>query len=502
MQNLTKTLDLHARLRPDAEALIYDDVRVTWRGLQARVRETAAGLHALGVGPDTIVALLMKNSAAFFDLVYAISHLGGVALPLNYRLSGPEINYIVTHAGAAMIIVDDELQGVAADLDLKVLTLDAASQKDSRERFGGRGAYVKASPRAGGDIYRLMYTSGTTDRPKGVVHTYDNFYWKSLDHIVALQLTADARLGVVGPLYHVGASDLPGFGAHVAGGCMIVLRDYDPRKTVEMIARESITGIWMAPVMTSGVLQLDRTPSMDSLRWCVGGGERTPEGRIRDFSRVFPNARYIDAFGMTETMSGDTFMEPGREIEKIGSVGRPLAFVDVEIRDESGASLPPGAEGELCIAGPKVTRGYWKDPDLTAAATFPDGYLRSGDVGYVDDDGFLYLTDRKKDMIISGGENIASSEVERVIYELDQVAEAAVVGRPDEKWGEVPVAFVVLRPGGRLSFADLDAHCRPRLAGYKRPKELFLAASLPRNPSGKILKRKLRDQISAVAENY
>lgn len=189
-------------------------------------------------------------------------------------------------------------------------------------------------------------------------------------------------------------------------------------------------------------------------------------------------------------------MEAGREIEKIGSVGRALAHIEIEIRDDNGRSVPAGEAGEICLRGPKITGGYWNDPDKTAASFYGD-WFRTGDVGYLDDDGFLYLTDRKKDMIISGGENIASSEVERVVYQIPGVREAAVIGVPDDKWGERPVAVVVLAPDATLDFDTMTAHCRAHLAGFKTPKELVIRDQLPRNPSGKVLKRVLREDLAA-----
>jgi fatty-acyl-CoA synthase len=252
--------------------------------------------------------------------------------------------------------------------------------------------------------------------------------------------------------------------------------------------------------MTTSILTCPDRDRYDvsSLRWAIGGGEKTPEARIRAFSQYFTNARYIDAYGLTETCGGDTFMEPGLEIAKIGSTGRPVAHVEIEIRDEAGNRLAPGENGEICLRGPKVTPGYWKDPAKTAAAFFGD-WFRSGDVGYLDGDGFLYLTDRKKDMIISGGENIASSEVERVIYELPQVREVAVIGMPDARWGERPVAVIVLADSATLELPALTEHCRKRLASFKVPKQLIIRDSLPRNPSGKILKRVLRAELEANA---
>jgi fatty-acyl-CoA synthase len=198
---------------------------------------------------------------------------------------------------------------------------------------------------------------------------------------------------------------------------------------------------------------------------------------------------------MTETLSGDTLMEAGREIEKIGSVGRALAHVEVEIRDADGRAVAPGISGEICLRGPKITRGYWRAPEKTRDS-FLGEWLRSGDVGHLDAEGFLYLTDRRKDMIISGGENIASSEVERVVYELPQVLDAAVVGVADPAWGERPVAVVVLKPGATLTLEVLQTHCRGKLAGFKVPKDLLVRGELPRNPSGKILKRALREEIA------
>jgi len=351
------------------------------------------------------------------------------------------------------------------------------------------------------DLFRLMYTSGTTDHPKGVTHTYTNFYWKCADHVVALGLGAGDRLLIAGPLYHVGAFDLPGMAVLWVGGMIAIERDFDPAHALSSIAREKLTGAWLAPVMLRAILTCPQRfeHNVTSLRWVIGGGERAPEPHVRAFSDFFRQGRYIDAYGMTETCSGDTLMEAGREVEKIGSVGRALAHVEIEIRDCDGRVVAPGIAGEICLRGPKVTRGYWRDAEKTRAAFYGD-WLRSGDIGHLDPDGFLYLTDRKKDMIISGGENIASSEVERVVYELPEVLDAAVIGVADPTWGERPVAVVVLKPETALTLDALQRHCRRKLAGFKVPKDLVVRRELPRNPSGKILKRVLREEIASVVK--
>ncbi|MGB3811638.1 MAG: AMP-binding protein [Shinella sp.] len=502
MFNLSRCLAVNAGQRPAAEALVYGELRLDWKTLEARVEHLAAALAGHGVGEGKIVALMMKNSPAYIELIYAISHLGAVVLPLNFRLSAEEVGYIANHAGAITIVADDIFEAQAAGAGLPLIVLDSAGQMDIGavllDASGGRRR-LSATPRRRDDIFRLMYTSGTTSRPKGVVHSYDNFYWKCFDHTLSLGLSESTRLLVVGPLYHVGGCDLPGLGVHLAGGTVVLLRDYEPRTVLETIERERIDGIWLAPVMANDILNLpaEGLPDVSSLRWCIAGGERTPESRIRAFFDRFAKARYIDAYGMTETVSGDTLMEPGREFDKIGSVGRALRFVEIEIRGEDGERLPPHEEGEICMRGPKVMREYWRDPQKTAEAFFPDGFLRSGDVGYIDDDGFLFITDRQKDMIISGGENIASSEVERVIYEHPAVKEAAVYARPHARWGEVAVAAVVLAEGQVMTYQQLLDHCRAHLAGFKCPKDMIVLAQLPRNPSGKVLKRTLRELDAA-----
>ena len=493
MINLSSFIAFHARRTPDRPALKYRGEEISYAVFDARIRRVAGWLAARGIGAGDVVAVLMKNSAAFLELVFAASHLGAVFLPINFRLSRDEVGYIAGNADARLLIADEELAGNAAGAT--VVLIDEAAQQ-SVTRLVGDAPPAPMHVRQPSELMRLMYTSGTTDRPKGVMLTYDNFYWKTADQTIALGLSAETRLLVVGPLYHVGALDLPGIAVLWHGGFIHIERNFEPEMALAAIAEDKLNAAWFAPVMTTAMLTcLTRNRyDVSSLKWAIGGGEKTPEVRIRAFSEYFRNARYIDAYGLTETVGGDTFMEAGREIEKIGSTGRAIAHVEIEIRGEDGERLPPNVNGEICLRGPKITRGYWKDPEKTAAAFFGD-WFRSGDVGYLDEDGFLYLTDRKKDMIISGGENIASSEVERVIYDLPEVREVAVIGLRDPRWGERPVAIIVLAEGASLELPALTEHCRARLASFKVPKELVIRDNLPRNPSGKILKRVLRAEL-------
>ena len=494
MVNLSSFIRYHATRTPQRLAIVYQDQRVSFAELLARIEKTAGYLAARGVGPDDVVAVMMKNSIAFVEIAFAVSHLGAVFLPINFRLAADEVEYIAGNAGAKLVFADAEFAGAVKNIASATL-LDAAAQADTGTLSGAHPA-APMHLRKPDDLFRLMYTSGTTDRPKGVMHTYDNFYWKCVDHVIALGLSANDRLLVTGPLYHVGAFDLPGMAVLWLGGMLYIHRDFEVEPVLASIAAEKLTCAWLAPVMTGAILAHPDRAKFDvsSLRWAIGGGERTPELRIRAFSDYFTNGRYIDGYGLTESCSGDTLMEAGREIEKIGSVGRALPHVEVEIRDAEGRALPNGQTGEICLRGAKITRGYWRDDKKTAASFYAD-WFRTGDVGYLDADGFLFLTDRVKDMIISGGENIASSEVERVVYQLPQVREAAIIGLPDDKWGERPVAVVALNAGHSLDYETLAKHCRAHLAAFKVPKQLILREHLPRNPSGKVLKRLLRDEL-------
>ena len=349
MINLSSFIAFHARRTPDRCALKYRGEDISYGNFDARVRQVGGWLASRGIGVGDVVAVLMKNSAAFLELVFATSHIGAVYLPINYRLSADEVAYIVGNSGAKLLIADEELANAAAGV-APVVLLDEAAQSTATHLAPGI-APAPMHVRQPGDLMRLMYTSGTTDRPKGVMLTYENIYWKSADQTLALGLNADTRLLVVGPLYHVGALDLPGIAVLWHGGLLSVHRNFEPEQALAAIESEKLNAAWFAPVMTTAILTCPTRDRYDvsSLKWAIGGGEKTPEARIRAFSGYFGNARYIDAYGLTETCGGDTFMEAGREIEKIGSTGSAIAHVEIEIRDDFGNRLPPGVNGEICL---------------------------------------------------------------------------------------------------------------------------------------------------------
>jgi acyl-CoA synthetase (AMP-forming)/AMP-acid ligase II len=340
-----------------------------------------------------------------------------------------------------------------------------------------------------------MYTSGTTGRPKGVMLTHANLAWKNLAHIAEFGFTS-ADLGLAcGPLYHVGALDLTTTSLIAAGATTIIHRVFDAAAVVDEIERSRVTTVWLAPAMVNAIMALADIEARDlsSVRVVINGGEKMPIPLIERIQRTFPSAWFADAYGLTETVSGDTFLDRDSLVTKLGSVGRPCRYLELDLWDEQGDPVAPGQRGEVVLRGPKVFTGYWRDPDATRTA-FRGGWFHTGDIGVRDDDGYLFIVDRLKDMIVSGGENIASSEVERVLYEHASVLEVAVVGRPDDRWGEVPVAFVVRRAAATASEQELIGHCRDRLARFKVPRAVVFVDALPRNPSGKVLKRELRDR--------
>jgi acyl-CoA synthetase (AMP-forming)/AMP-acid ligase II len=503
-------LEHHARRTPDKPLAVFGDDVVTFRGMEEWAAAVAAGLHDRGVGAGDVVGLLSYNNLEFLATIFAANHVGAIAMPINWRLAAPELRFILEHSGARALVCDGELvaladdaiDGLGADLARICIAGDAGSTeaREGWERFADLGVDVAPRPRAqaaGDDLHRLMYTSGTTGRPKGVMITHANLAWKNYAHVAEFGFTAEDVGLACGPLYHVGALDLVTTSMIAVGATTVVHRVFDAERVVEEIERSGVTLVWAAPAMVRAILDVPGIEARDlsSVRAIIAGGEKMPIPYIERLRNTFPSAWFADAYGLTETVSGDTFLDRESTVSKLGSVGRPCQYLELDIWDEHGASLPAGERGEVVLRGPKVFKGYWRDPDATSAA-FAGGWFHTGDIGVKDEDGYLSIVDRLKDMIVSGGENIASSEVERVLYEHGAVLEAAVVGRADERWGEVPVAYVVLSSTKATTPAELVEHCRRQLAKFKVPKDVVVIDALPRNPSGKVLKRELRDGSS------
>ena len=501
--NWVGVLEHHATRTPDRPVAVLGDDSVTYRGMADRAAAVAASLAERGVGRGDVVGLLAYNSIDFLTTIFAANHLGAIAMPINWRLAAAEVRFILEHSEARALVCDDTTVDVATEAakdapDLVRVCISSERHGDW-ERFADLRTEADPPERAhasGDDVHRLMYTSGTTGRPKGVMITHANLAWKNYAHIAEFGFTsADVGLAC-GPLYHVGALDLVTTSMIAVGATTVIHRAFDAAAVVDEIERSRVTTVWAAPAMVRAILDVPGVDQRDlsSLRVIIAGGEKMPIPYIERLRTVFPSAWLADAYGLTETVSGDTFLDRDSTVSKLGSVGRPCQYLELDIWDEEGASVPAGDKGEVVVRGPKVFAGYWRDPDATAKA-FAGGWFHTGDVGVMDDDGYLYIVDRLKDMIVSGGENIATSEVERALYEHESVVEVAVVGRPDERWGEVPVAWVVVRPDATVSAEELIEHCRGQLAKFKVPRAVTFIDELPRNPSGKVLKRDLRDRI-------
>jgi fatty-acyl-CoA synthase len=503
-------LEHHAARTPDKPIATYGADTVSYQQMVDRVAAAATGLAARGVGAGDVVGLLSYNSIEFLTTIFAANHLGAIAMPINWRLAAEEVRYILDHSQARALVCDGELLALGAQatdlLDHDILRVCVApGKKDGWERFAdvaSSGATVPRAAAQGDDLHRLMYTSGTTGRPKGVMISHANLAWKNFAHITEFGFTAEDVGLACGPLYHVGALDLVTTTMIAVGATTVIHRMFDATQVVDEIERARITLIWTAPAMVRAILDVPGIEKRDlsSVRVIIAGGEKMPIPVIERLRRTFPSAWFADAYGLTETVSGDTFLDRESTVSKLGSVGRPCQYLGLDIWDEDGASVPPGEKGEVVLRGPKVFPGYWRDPDATAQA-FAGGWFHTGDIGMRDEDGYVYIVDRLKDMIVSGGENIASSEIERVLYEHEAVAEVAVVGRPDARWGEVPVAYVVLQTAASTGPDELIEHCRGQLAKFKVPKDVCFIDALPRNPSGKVLKRELRASLEVGGES-
>lgn len=488
---------------PGRPMTVFEGETITYGEMAASAAALAAGMHERGVRRGSVVGILSYNRPEFLEALFAANYLGAIAMPINWRLAAPEVRYILEHSGAAALVCDDALveladeatKGIEAALLRACVSVPAPDGWSTLEELRASTTTVERVSATADDVHRLMYTSGTTGRPKGVMITHANLAWKNLAHLVEFGFTS-ADVGLVcGPLYHVGALDLTTTSLIAAGATTILHRTFNAASVVDELERSRVTTVWLAPAMVNAIMALPGVEQRDlsSVRVIINGGEKMPVPLIERIQRTFPSAWFADAYGLTETVSGDTFLDRDSIVTKLGSVGRPCLHLELDIWDQQGRSLGTGEPGEIVLRGPKVFKGYWHDPDATAAA-LAGGWFHTGDIGVRDTDGYLFVVDRLKDMITSGGENIAGSEVERVLYEHPAVLEAAVVARPDDRWGEVPVAFVALQTGAAATAESLIEHCRDQLAPFKVPKAVTFVDALPRNPSGKVLKRELRVQ--------
>ena len=480
-----------ARMSPDRVAVVHDGREYTYREVAARATRLAHVLAARGVGRGDRVAYLGPNHPTFLEALFATGLLGAVFVPLNTRLAAPELAYILRDSGAAALVWSPRLSAVVERLTPPRFALRLGDDYEAAlSTVEPEPIDVPVDPSETG---MLMYTSGTTGRPKGVMLTHANITWNTVNLLVDVDLASTEVTLVSAPMFHVAALGQTVLPTFCKGGTAILESAFDPARTLELIERHRVTFLFGVPAMFLAVARSPRWAEADlsSVRSAICGGAPVPEPLIATYRQR--GVTFLQGYGLTEAAPGATFLRAGDSPAKAGSAGTAAFFTDVRLAGADGAPVPPHEPGEVLIQGPNVMAGYWGLPEETAAALTPDGWLRTGDIAIADDEGYLYIRDRIKDLIISGGENIYPAEVEDVIYQHPAVAECAVVGVPDERWGEVGRAVVVLRDGAGLDPAELLAFLDGKIARYKIPKTVVFAESLPRTASGKVLKQQLRD---------
>ncbi|MBM3470765.1 MAG: long-chain fatty acid--CoA ligase [Armatimonadetes bacterium] len=507
MQGIWHWLDRRDLITPRRQAVVDGDRRLTYRDLAARVRALAAGLRRRGIGRGDRVALLSYNRVETLEVLFALARLGAIMVPLNWRLTPPELAVQIADSAPDLMIADpehrDQAEAAASEarMALPMVLIGDEYEEAVRTPPGSdaEGAFD--------DPLIIMYTSGTTGRPKGAVLAQGTQFWNSINIGTAIGLTyRDVTLTVL-PMFHIGGLGLYALPTLHVGGRLVIQRTFDPEETCRLLRAEGVTAMFGVPAIYQALLQTPAFGQGDhhGVRFGVGGAP-CPLPVIEEFERR--GLLLQQGFGLTETAPTATLLPPEDAFRKKGSVGPPTLHVEARVVDDAGRDLPPGEIGEICLRGPNLFSGYWGLPEATAEVFSPPErpddpaasggdyrgwWFHTGDLGYAADDGFLYVADRKKDMIISGGENIYPAEVEQVLYQHPAVLDAAVIGIPDARWGEAAMALVVLKPGAQTEPEGIIAACQGRLARYKIPRRVVFVETLPRNAAGKVLKRVLRE---------
>ncbi len=503
--NLGLFLSRRAFLSPEREAYVdsHSGLRLTFRELNDRANQVANAFLAAGIEKGERVGLLLMNSAEFMEAYFALAKIGAVVVPLNWRLVPDELEFILKDSETKRLIFDTDFVDSCAELHARGDKTDveqwlqvgdeAAHFAESYDAF--RNAASAAEPAvtaADDDMLYIMYTSGTTGLPKGVVHSHSTAIWAILTIAATTDYhEGDIYLGAL-PMFHVGA--LTPLAVNVyAGATSVVMRAFDPTLAWELIEREKITTGLAVPAMLNFMVQVGDYQSrfdFSSLRWIMTGAAPVPVALTKLYHEL--GIGLLQVYGLTESCGPACVMDSANALRYPDSTGKSFFFTEVKIVGEDGQDCAPGEAGEVWVKGKHIMLEYWNRPDATAE-TLVDGWLRTGDVATMNEEGFVAIQDRIKDMIISGGENVYPAEIEGVLAQHPGVVEAAVIGQASEKWGESPLAIVV-RSDDALTEADVLEFCRGKLAGYKQPKACVFTDEIPRNPSGKILKRLLREQ--------
>jgi acyl-CoA synthetase (AMP-forming)/AMP-acid ligase II len=511
--NTAEFLQISAYTVPDREALVQGDTRISYMEAADHMNRLAVALQGLGVGKGTAVGVMALNSPAFVETYYACAKLGAVFVPLNYRAKQEELTYMINTAETQVVFVGQRYLDLLATLRPTLGTVrhlicyDAApegmqSYQALLDAHEPEEIFVEVDDH---DPTILMYTSGTTAMPKGVLLSYLDFTAYVMNTVEPASPEGEQKVTLVSvPFFHIaGATAM--MSSIWGGRKLVILPQFEPEAWLKAVQDEKVTHAFVVPTMLKRIMEHPRFGAYDlsSLELIAYGAAPMPYEVVRRAVEVF-HCGLMNAYGQTESTSTLTYLGPedhdikglsGPELEqklhRLRSVGRPMDDVAVVIMDDAGNILPPGAEGEICVAGARVMTGYYKQEDATADA-IREGWLHTGDVGYLDEENYLFITGRKKDLIIRGGENISTGEIEAVLMDHEDIDDAAVIGVPDVEWGEVVKAIIVPRPGAALTPEDVIQYTKSRLASYKAPAYVAFVEELPRNAMGKVLKTELR----------
>jgi O-succinylbenzoate-CoA ligase len=505
--NIGQLLTKRAQICPHRESFVEFERnrRFTFGQLNTRSNRMANALLAQGIQPGDRVATLLKNSIEFVETYFAVAKIGAVMVPVNWRLVAGEIHYILQDSGARVLVYDSDfddsvaaLQGdktVTTQLWIRRENGDAGTPEWAQDYDAFTAAASDAEPALGAgddDNLFIMYTSGTTGRPKGAVHSHDGMLWSQLTSMSTSDMRDGDRWLLALPMFHVGCLSPTSLLVH-RGGTGIIMRDLDVGAMFRCIEQEKVSIFMAVPALLQFMLMTPERAQYDisSVRWIATGAAPVPVSLLHEFEAL--GIRIFQAYGLTESCGPGTLLLHEDAEAKVGSCGRPQMHTEAKIVASDGATIPMGSTqaGELLIGGRHLMKEYWNNPAATAEA-LRDGWLHTGDICTWDAEGFITICDRMKDMIISGGENIYPAELENVLAACPDVQEAAVIGVASQKWGETPLAIIVPAPGTSPTPASLKAYCKDNLAGYKVPQLYELVDSLPRNPSGKLLKAELR----------
>ena len=505
--NIGYLLSNSANKYPESTAVISDEGRWTYKALDERTDRLAAAMLNAGLEKGDRIAILLYNSSYFVEAYFAAVKVGLVVTPVNFRFSGREIEYVLNDAQPHLLIygpefektlrtVRDELVSVRHFVSPQNTETPLAVNYEDFLAGGQIDIAAAASQVSENDPCQLMYTSGTTGKPKGAILTHRNVLWNFFNTLWAREDKAGERAIIVGPLYHTAALNNHLTIQIALGGTSIVIRKFEPESLLGTIEREKATIVSGAPALYNMLLQHPRAHMYDtrSITKCTAGSDKLPMEIKKKLMKFFPNIKGVyDVYGLTEASPGITTLNAADSLRKDGSVGKILPFVDARIVDEENNSLPPGEVGELICRGPNVMQGYHRNPQATREA-LKNGWLYTGDLAKMDEEGFYYIVDRKKEMIVSGGENIYPREVEEVLIRHPAVVDVAVIGIPHPTWGETVKAFIALRQGHTVDEQEVIEFCKKNLASYKKPTVVAFVPKIPRNPSGKALKRLLREK--------